>query len=352
MKPGVHFVWMAAVVLALSLPVATVRAGAGPVAVFHNDTEQARSVARRLSAELRANGFTARDWPCPAGPATPCAVPAAGSGARVVIEALPGEPVHARVEASGRSAGPFQLDSDAADRVDAVGRFALELATWVDVLDNPSAISRLATLSPAAGVTATSGASDSGGRAPEGRRLHLGLGGLYAYDQTGFEGSGGGELSVAWDWAIGKQDQRLGLRLAAGASPLSRPISLDGIRVTRSPVTAAALATTARSPGRWTLEAHGGLGIELQRLTAVDIRLPGSPTVSRGRRVGPIAQAGLAVLCGLGDDQRDGRFSVGVELRMVYAMPSQVVVVGDRRFGGRASPPALGLAIIGRWTTR
>ena len=350
MKLGAHLVWMAAGVLALSLPASTGHAGVGPVTVFHTDTDQARAVARRLSAELRANGFTAHDWPCPP-TASPCAAPAEAVGPRVVIEAPPGEPVQARVEASGRSAGPFQLASDAADRMDAVGRFALELVTWVEVLDNPSTISRLASLSPAASVTATRESGQSVGRAPEGRRLHVGLGGLYAYDQNGFEGNGGGELSLAWDWAVGTQDQRWGLRLAAGASPLSKPISLDGMRVWRSPMTAAVLATTGRSPGRWTLEAHGGLGIELQRLRAVDIRLLGQPTVSRGRRFGPVAQAGLAVLRSLGEDRRGGRFSVGAEVRLVYSLPAQVVVVGDRRFGG-SKAPAPGIAIIGRWTAR
>jgi hypothetical protein len=121
------------------------------------------------------------------------------------------------------------------------------------------------------------------------------------------------------------------------------------MRVWRSPMTAAVLATTGRSPGRWTLEAHGGLGIELQRLR--DISLPGQPTVSRGRRFGPVAQAGLAVLLSLGDVRRGGRFSVGAVLRLVFSLAGLLVVVGVGRVGGIKAPTPC-IAIVGRWTAR
>jgi hypothetical protein len=345
MRRAAHLLAITVGLMAAGVSAIAVAGDTRLVAVIHDDTAPARSLARRLSAELLASGFAAREWSCPASAATTCAA-AAEPGPRVVIAAPPDATVQARVSAKGRSAGPFELASEAADRVDAVGRFAMELVTWVEVLENPSLIGGAPIAPPSLRAAA---AAETTGRPVVGRRMHLGLGGLYAYDPN-FEGSGGGELSLAWDWAIGAMDQRWGLRLAAGASPLSKPISFNAIRVRRSPLTAMALATTARSPGRWTLEAHGGLGIELQRLTAEDLWRVGDKTVARESRFGPVAQAGLGILYDLGDQQ--DRFSVGAELRLVYSLPPQVVVVGERRFGGGSAPPTVGLAIIGRWTTR
>jgi hypothetical protein len=118
-----------------------------------------------------------------------------------------------------------------------------------------------------------------------------------------------------------------------------------GVVVRRSPLVGALLLTAALVRGRWALEGHAGVGAEWAALNAVYTADTAELPFQKATRFGLVGQTGATLLRGLGDG-----WQLGLELRLVWHIPPQVVAIGERHFGN-SSVPSAGASLTLRWGT-